>query len=143
MEGILINRKSSFSLVFIIGLVFLAVSVIDLIVNSHLNLYLIPGLLCLALDALPQLLRRRAYIRIDDHEIHARAVLSGNLHCTMDDIDAVAVTYAPGLVGSLLVGLSYAKAFAFASGLTLNAIMIAPDTFASVTSDSVTPPTFE
>ena len=34
---------------------------------------------------------------------------------TLDDIDAVAVTYAPGLVGSLLVGLSYAKALAFAA----------------------------
>ncbi len=30
------------------------------------------------------------------------------------DVDAVAVTYAPGLVGSLLVGLSYAKSFAYA-----------------------------
>lgn len=28
---------------------------------------------------------------------------------TMDDIDAVAVTYAPGLLGSLLVGLEFAK----------------------------------
>lgn len=34
---------------------------------------------------------------------------------TINDIDAVAVTYAPGLVGSLLVGLSYAKSFAFAA----------------------------
>ncbi len=29
------------------------------------------------------------------------------------DIDAVAVTYAPGLIGALLTGISYAKAFAF------------------------------
>lgn len=28
---------------------------------------------------------------------------------TMDDIDAIAVTYAPGLLGSLLVGLEFAK----------------------------------
>ena len=32
---------------------------------------------------------------------------------TMDDIDAVAVTYAPGLLGSLLVGVEFAKALAF------------------------------
>jgi N6-L-threonylcarbamoyladenine synthase len=32
-------------------------------------------------------------------------------------IDAVAVTNAPGLVGALLVGVSYAKAFAFASDI--------------------------
>src|SRR5215475_1980375 len=33
---------------------------------------------------------------------------------TFDDIDGVAVTVGPGLVGSLLVGVSYAKAMAFA-----------------------------
>jgi N6-L-threonylcarbamoyladenine synthase len=32
-------------------------------------------------------------------------------------LDAVAVTNAPGLVGALLVGVSYAKAFAFARGI--------------------------
>ncbi len=36
-----------------------------------------------------------------------------------DDLDAVAVTYGPGLVGALLVGVSFAKAFAFAKGLPL------------------------
>ena len=35
------------------------------------------------------------------------------------DIDAVAVTYAPGLIGALLVGVSYAKGLAMASGLPL------------------------
>ncbi|MEP6493169.1 MAG: tRNA (adenosine(37)-N6)-threonylcarbamoyltransferase complex transferase subunit TsaD [bacterium] len=34
-----------------------------------------------------------------------------------DSVDAVAVTNAPGLVGALLVGVSYAKAFAFARGI--------------------------
>ena len=29
---------------------------------------------------------------------------------TMDDIDAIAVTYGPGLVGALLIGLATAKA---------------------------------
>ena len=35
------------------------------------------------------------------------------------DLDAVAVTYGPGLVGALLVGMSAAKAFAWAHGLPL------------------------
>lgn len=35
------------------------------------------------------------------------------------DIDAIAVTQGPGLVGSLLVGVCYAKALAFASGKPL------------------------
>ncbi len=33
---------------------------------------------------------------------------------TMDDIDAIAVTYGPGLIGSLLIGLMAAKTLAFA-----------------------------
>ena len=36
-----------------------------------------------------------------------------------DDIDAVAVTYGPGLVGALLVGLSFAKGYAKARGIPL------------------------
>lgn len=39
--------------------------------------------------------------------------------CTLDDIDAIGVTYGPGLVGALLVGLSAAKAIAFARQLPL------------------------
>lgn len=39
--------------------------------------------------------------------------------CTYDDIDAVAVTYAPGLIGALLVGVNYAKGLSFATGKPL------------------------
>lgn len=35
--------------------------------------------------------------------------------CTVNDIDAVAVTYAPGLIGSLLVGVNFAKGLACAA----------------------------
>ncbi|HWL39222.1 MAG TPA: tRNA (adenosine(37)-N6)-threonylcarbamoyltransferase complex transferase subunit TsaD [Gemmatimonadaceae bacterium] len=38
---------------------------------------------------------------------------------TLDDIDAVAVTHAPGLVGALLVGMSYGKALAFSRDIPL------------------------
>ena len=37
----------------------------------------------------------------------------------LSDMDAVAVTYGPGLVGPLLVGVSAAKAVSFASGIPL------------------------
>ncbi len=37
----------------------------------------------------------------------------------LEDITAIAVTYGPGLVGALLVGVSFAKALAFASGKPL------------------------
>ncbi len=38
---------------------------------------------------------------------------------TLEDITAVAVTYGPGLVGALLVGVSEAKAISFATGIPL------------------------
>lgn len=39
--------------------------------------------------------------------------------CALDDLEAVAVTYAPGLIGALIVGVNYAKGLAYASGLPL------------------------
>lgn len=40
-------------------------------------------------------------------------------NCTLEDVDAIAVTYAPGLIGALLVGVNYAKGLALASGKPL------------------------
>lgn len=39
--------------------------------------------------------------------------------CTLDDIDAIGVTYAPGLIGALLVGVNFAKGLSFACGKPL------------------------
>jgi N6-L-threonylcarbamoyladenine synthase len=39
--------------------------------------------------------------------------------CSLGDLDAVAVTYAPGLIGALLVGVCYGKALAFGLGKPL------------------------
>lgn len=39
--------------------------------------------------------------------------------CTLEDIDAVGVTYGPGLVGALLVGVAEAKAICFAKNIPL------------------------
>ena len=49
-----------------------------------------------------------------------RAIADAEL--TRDAIDAVAVTHAPGLVGALLVGVSYGKALAFALDVPLIAV---------------------
>src|SRR3954462_13909328 len=38
---------------------------------------------------------------------------------TLNDLDAIAVTNTPGLVGALLVGVSYGKALAFSRGIPL------------------------
>ena len=43
-------------------------------------------------------------------------------NCTLEDIDAIAVTQGPGLVGALLVGVSYAKGLSFATGKPLVAV---------------------
>ncbi len=51
-----------------------------------------------------------------DHVRHLHATVSEALErssVTLDDIDAIAVTSGPGLIGSLLVGLSFAKALAY------------------------------
>ena len=38
---------------------------------------------------------------------------------SLSGIDAIAVTYAPGLIGALLVGVNFAKGLALSSGLPL------------------------
>jgi N6-L-threonylcarbamoyladenine synthase len=57
-----------------------------------------------------------------DHLAKIDAIVEESLHCagvTLADIDAIAVTQGPGLIGSLLVGVCYAKALAFGRGLPL------------------------
>ena len=51
------------------------------------------------------------------NEIMKQALKEANI--TLKDIDGIAVTYGPGLVGALLVGVSYAKALSFATGIPL------------------------
>ena len=63
----------------------------------------------------PELASRRHLEQIDLVIDEARARAGVRL----DDLDAVAVTYGPGLVGCLLVGLQAAKAIAWARGVPL------------------------
>ena len=46
-----------------------------------------------------------------------KAVKDANI--SINDVDAIACTYGPGLVGALLVGVSYAKGLAFANNKPL------------------------
>ena len=48
----------------------------------------------------------RSHIEMINPVINAALEQAG---CTWDDIDAIAVTYAPGLIGSLLVGTLAAR----------------------------------
>ena len=66
----------------------------------------------------PELAARAHLQRIDD-------VLKETLQragCRMRDLDAVAVTAGPGLIGALLVGVSWAKAAAFGLGKPMVAV---------------------
>src|ERR1700722_3658178 len=50
-----------------------------------------------------------------------RAALA-EAHIALADLDAIAVTSGPGLAGALLVGITYAKALAYANNLPLIAV---------------------
>jgi N6-L-threonylcarbamoyladenine synthase len=59
------------------------------------------------------------------HVENIRPVLDAALtqaHVTLDDIDVIAVTQGPGLIGALLVGVSMAKALAYGLGKPLVAV---------------------
>jgi N6-L-threonylcarbamoyladenine synthase len=64
-------------------------------------------------------LASREHLRAIDPVVEEALAMAG---VNWDGIDAVAVTQGPGLVGSLLVGITYAKAVCFARGLPLVAV---------------------
>ena len=43
---------------------------------------------------------------------------------TLEDLDAIAVTYGPGLVGPLLIGVSAAKGLSFATGIPVQSATV-------------------
>lgn len=63
----------------------------------------------------PEIASRKHLDKIDD--VIAMALDEAGMG--LEDIDAIAVTYGPGLVGALLVGVAEAKALAYASGKPL------------------------
>ena len=63
----------------------------------------------------PEIASRRHAENISD--VARKALADANL--TMADIDAVAVTFAPGLIGAVLVGVNYAKGLAYSAGKPL------------------------
>ena len=61
---------------------------------------------------------------------------------TLDDVTHVAATYGPGLVGALLVGLTYAKGLAWARGLPFMPVHHLEGHIASALGDGETAPPF-
>ncbi len=74
------------------------------IVNSQIDIHKLYG------GVVPEIASRNHIQNIS--EVTKLAVKEANI--TFEDVDAVACTYGPGLVGALLVGLSYGKALSFA-----------------------------
>ena len=79
-------------------------NVLSNIISSQIALHTVYG------GVVPEIASRKHIEAIDN--VIVEAIKQANV--TLQDIDAVAVTYGPGLVGALLVGLSEAKALAFA-----------------------------
>ena len=63
----------------------------------------------------PEIASREHVMKIN--QVIKKALSDAEL--TWDDIDAIAVTYGPGLVGPLLIGVSAAKAVAYAKNIPL------------------------
>ena len=63
----------------------------------------------------PEIASRKHIEKIN--QVIEEALAEANV--TLDDLDAIGVTYGPGLVGALLVGVAEAKAIAYAKGLPL------------------------
>lgn len=78
--------------------------VLSNVISSQIELHKLYG------GVVPEIASRK-HVEIIDQVIEEALVVSEK---TFDDIDAIAVTYGPGLVGALLVGLAEAKALAFA-----------------------------
>ncbi len=66
----------------------------------------------------PEIASRNHVTAIDN--VVKNALKDANM--TLDDIDCIAVTYGAGLLGALIVGVSYAKALSFAKKIPLIAV---------------------
>lgn len=82
------------------------------IVSSQIDIHTLFG------GVVPEVASRNHITAIDN--VVKLALVKAN--CTMADIDVIAVTYGAGLIGSLLVGVSYAKALAYATKKPLVAV---------------------
>lgn len=83
--------------------------VLSNIISSQIDLHTLYG------GVVPEIASRKHTERIN--QVIAEALQTAGM--TLREMDAIAVTYGPGLVGALLVGVSAAKAISFASGIPL------------------------
>ena len=79
--------------------------VLSNVISSQIALHTLYG------GVVPEIASRKHIEKIN--QVIEEALKEANV--TLDDIDAIGVTYGPGLVGALLVGVAEAKAIAFAA----------------------------
>ncbi len=75
------------------------------VISSQIDIHTLYG------GVVPEIASRKHIERIN--QVVEKALSDAEM--TLEDIDAIAVTYGPGLVGALLVGVAEAKAISFAS----------------------------
>ena len=79
------------------------------VISSQIDLHTLYG------GVVPEIASRKHIEKIN--QVIEQALSDASM--TLDDIDAIGVTYGPGLVGALLVGVAEAKAISFARGIPL------------------------
>ena len=78
--------------------------VLSNVISSQIELHKLYG------GVVPEIASRKHIEKIN--QVVEEALKEANT--TLDDVDAIAVTYGPGLVGALLVGVAFAKSIAYA-----------------------------
>ena len=84
-------------------------TVLSNIISSQIELHKLYG------GVVPEIASRKHIEKIN--QVIEEALKEADV--TLDDLDAIGVTYGPGLVGALLVGVAEAKAISFAKDLPL------------------------
>ena len=84
-------------------------TVLSNIISSQIDLHKLYG------GVVPEIASRKHIEKIN--QVIEEALCEAD--CSLDDIDAIGVTYGPGPVGALLVGVAEAKAIAYARNLPL------------------------
>ena len=84
-------------------------TVLSNVISSQIDLHTLYG------GVVPEIASRKHIERIN--QVIEEALRDADV--SLDEIDAVGVTYGPGLVGALLVGVAEAKAISFAAGKPL------------------------
>ena len=82
------------------------------VINTQIDIHKLYG------GVVPEIASRNHIMNIDG--VYKEALAQAGV--TIDDIDAIAVTYGAGLLGALIVGVNFAKALAYSTGKPLIAV---------------------